>query len=324
MRLAGLPRVFDDDAHAMGTILFIEVTENPHAGMIHFDDRGDAFGGAEPEDGDFRGSRNRIAVERDNFESVARKSQAANFGGAAVEDVEEDALAGFDANGFAVAEHAAIDGEGPIADFEAVRHAFGQRRFHCGFAGLPKGFVRLARRKKILCHVAAAGEGGLEFLQSEEHFAVVTAGFVAWLDIDRSDLAGILACAKVGASAIVRVIEAESGRPRSEDDATMAVRGNIGRAFFGGAVDVNRNLLAVPVELLGSVGVVADVDGGLLAFPEAEERAGELAVVRYGGNDAFAGYFEGRGLDVDDVVGKGFVLESGGDHMRTGFERGEG
>ncbi len=85
--------VFDDDAHAVMAVVVGEVAHDPDAGVIHFDDGGDALGGAEPEDGDGGGRGHRIAVERDDLEGVAGQREAANFGGAAVEDVEEDALA---------------------------------------------------------------------------------------------------------------------------------------------------------------------------------------------------------------------------------------
>ena len=54
---------------------------------------------------------------------------------------------------------------------------------------------------------------------------------------------------------------------------------NEGSALFGGAVDIGRDELAVPMELLGSVGFVVNVDGDGLSFFEAKQRAGKLSVV---------------------------------------------
>ncbi len=65
---------------------------------------------------------------------VARQSEAANFGGAAVQNMKKNSFAVLYPNRFAVAEHASIDGERAVADFISVRHAFGERRFHRGFA----------------------------------------------------------------------------------------------------------------------------------------------------------------------------------------------
>ncbi len=101
----GMAGVFDDDAHAVMAVVVGEVAHDPDAGVLHVDDGGDAFGGAEPEDGDGGGSGHRVSVERDDFEGVAGEREAADLGGAGVDDVEEDALAGFDADGLAVAEH---------------------------------------------------------------------------------------------------------------------------------------------------------------------------------------------------------------------------
>ena len=61
----------------------------------------------------------------------------------------------------------------------------------------------------------------------------------------------------------------------------------------------------MPVELFGRVGVVVDVDGDRLAFLEAQQRAGELAVVGGGGDDAVGGELDGAGGDAEGVVGWG-------------------
>ena len=161
--------------------------------MIHFDDGGEALGGSEPEDGNADGLGERVAVHGDDGESVAGKGEAANLGGAGVEDVEEDALAGFHADGIAVAEHASVDGEGIVADFESVRQAAGEGDFHFALAGIFEFGDGLRGREKVLRHVAAAAEGGLKFFESEEDFAVVVAGMVLGLDVDRADEASVLA-----------------------------------------------------------------------------------------------------------------------------------
>src|ERR1039457_303998 len=48
LRLARLARVFDDDAHAVPAIVIGEITEHPDPGVLHLDDRRDAFGRTEP------------------------------------------------------------------------------------------------------------------------------------------------------------------------------------------------------------------------------------------------------------------------------------
>ena len=88
--------------------------------MIHFDDRRDAFGCAEPEYGHVCLRRHRIAVERHDAEDMAGESEAADFGCARIEHMEQHALALLDADGFAVTEHPAIDAEQLVADFEAL------------------------------------------------------------------------------------------------------------------------------------------------------------------------------------------------------------
>ncbi len=297
--------VFDDDAHAVMAVVVGEVAHDPDAGVVHLDDGGDAFGGAEPEDGDGGGSGDGVAVEGDDFEGVAEEREAADLGGAGVDDVEEDTLAGFDADGLAVAEHLAVDGEGGVADLVAVGHSAGERGFHGGLACVFDRFDGGGGGEEVHGHVSAAAEGWLELFEGEEDFAVVGAGVVGGLDVDGTGEAVVLTGGEVGSGADVGVIEADAGGTRSELDAACAVGGDVGGAFFGCAVYVGGNELAVPVELLGDVGVVVDVDGDGLALFEAEERAGELAVVSGGGDDAVGREFNGAGGDAEGVVGWG-------------------
>jgi len=109
----------------MMTIVVGEIAHDPHAGMIHFYDGGDALSGAEPEAGHADWLGERIAVHGDDREDVAGQRETADLSGAAVEDVEQRTLARFHADGFAVTEHAAVDGKGVVAHLVAVRIAFG-------------------------------------------------------------------------------------------------------------------------------------------------------------------------------------------------------
>src|SRR5271166_5090241 len=172
----------------------------------------------------------------------------------------------FDAYGLAVPQHAAVDGERAIANLISVRHALGQRSFHGGLTLLLKLAVASRRREEVHVHVAAAAEGGLELLEREEDFAVVAAGILLRFDVHRANLAAVLPGVEVGAGTVVAVIEAQAGGVRGETYAAFAVRGNPGRTLFSGAVHVGRDLLSMPVQLLGRVGVIEDVDGNRLAF----------------------------------------------------------
>ena len=86
--------VFDDDAHAVMAIVVGKVAEDPRAGVTHYYQGGDAFSGAEPEYWDVDWPGDRIAVHGNDFEGVPGKCERADFGGAAVEDVKQDALTG--------------------------------------------------------------------------------------------------------------------------------------------------------------------------------------------------------------------------------------
>ena len=98
------------------------------------------------------------------------------------------------------------------------------------------------------------------------------------------------------------MIEAKACGAGDEGNSSAALGWDEGCAFFGGSVGVGGKELSVPVELLGDVGLVVDVDGDALALLEAKEWAGELAVVGGGGDDAVWGEFDGRGGDGEGVV----------------------
>src|SRR5262249_42886222 len=76
-----------------------------------------------------------------------------------------------------------------------------------------------------------------------------------------------------------------------------------GRTFFGSAVNVSGNALAMPVELFGSIGIVKDFHGDRSALLKAKQRSWELPVVRGYGDKAFGSYLHDRVLDMQHVVG---------------------
>ena len=112
--------VFDDDAEAGVADEVGGRAEDPVAGVVHLDDGADALAGAEEEGFDEGGVGDGVAVEGDDLEFVAAEGDAAVLDGAGVEEVEEDALALGDADGFAGAEGLVVDGVGGGGDFEAV------------------------------------------------------------------------------------------------------------------------------------------------------------------------------------------------------------
>lgn len=52
------------------------------------------------------------------------------------------------------------------------------------------------------------------------------------------------------------------------------MRGYVGGALFGGAVDVNADVLSMPMQLLGGIGVVEDIDPGAPPLLEPQQRTG--------------------------------------------------
>ena len=67
---------------------------------------------------------------------------------------------------------------------------------------------------------------------------------------------------------IMRVIKTETRRSRLENYSAHSVRRDEGSSFFGSAIHVGGNHLAMPVQLLRSVCVVVDFDRRWLIFFE--------------------------------------------------------
>ena len=157
--------------------------------------------------------------------------------------------------------------------------------------------------EEIRGHVALGAKGGLKLLEREEDFLIICTEVLLRLDIDRANLPAVLASGPVGASDEVGVIEAESCRAGHKRNASHAVGGDVRGALFGGAVHLDRQLLAMPVQLLGGVGVVVDLYPGGLAFLEPEQRSRELPVVDGGGHHSIRRQLDRAGADAQRVVG---------------------
>src|SRR6202158_5521467 len=155
LRLGLAAGIFDDDAHAVTAIVVVEVSHDPDSGMVHLDDGGNSLGGSEPENRNANRFGERIAIHGNHGESVTGQGEAANFGGASVQHMEKDALALPHAHGLAMSQHAAVDGEGIVADLESVRSALGERGFHLALAGILQFGDWLRGREEVLGRVAA-------------------------------------------------------------------------------------------------------------------------------------------------------------------------
>ena len=93
------------------------------------------------------------------------------------------------------------------------------------------------------------------------------------LDVDRTGLSGIGAQTEIVHRHDMGVIETEARRLRHIGDAAHPVGGNVGRSLLGSAVDIGRNELAVPVQLLRRISVVIDINNDTLAFRETHHRS---------------------------------------------------
>src|SRR5579859_7157920 len=64
--------VLHNDAHAIAPVIIARIAENPHAGLVHLNNRVDALRRAKPQNGNVARSWDRIAVERHDAERVTR------------------------------------------------------------------------------------------------------------------------------------------------------------------------------------------------------------------------------------------------------------
>src|ERR1700730_18426732 len=147
---------------------------------------------------------------------MSRQRQAPNLGRAAIQNMKEHAFTLFHPHRLAVAQHATIDGEITIAHFVAVWHPLRKRGFHRGLASRFQFFESRSRGEKVLRHVTTLTEGRLELFEYEKHLPVVAARLVLGLYINWPNLTAVLPRMKIAARAIMSVIEAETGRSRSE------------------------------------------------------------------------------------------------------------
>src|SRR6202795_451764 len=101
--------------------------------------------------------------------------------------MEEDTFALLDAHGFAVAEHAPIDGEGVVADLKSVRHTLGERSLHLALAGLLERRHRFGWREEVHRHVSTTTQGWLELFQGKKDFAVIVACVLLRFNVNGAD-----------------------------------------------------------------------------------------------------------------------------------------
>src|ERR1700674_762958 len=149
-----------------------------------------------------------------------------------------------------------------------MRHPLRERSFHRGLASGFECFHSLGGRQKILSHVTALAERRFELLEYQKDFPVVAPGLMPGFYVNQPDLAAVLSCVEIGTRPIMRVIETQTRRTRSECDAPHSARCDEGRSFLRRSVDIRRNELSVPMQLFWCVRVIVHFEGHRLALFE--------------------------------------------------------
>src|SRR6516225_12477388 len=109
-------------------------------------------------------------------------------------------------------------------------------------------------------------------MRRDTDFLVIISRVLGWLDNRETKLAGEAGPAQVPTGHGVRVIPAGACRFRRKAIAPMTMGGNCRRPFFNGSVYGRWDVLAVPVDRLGDVRFVEDVECNRLPFLEPEDR----------------------------------------------------
>src|SRR6516162_11011627 len=108
-------------------------------------------------------------------------------------------------------------------------------------------------------------------MHRDTDFLVIVSRVLGWLDNRETKLAGEAGPAQVPSGHGMRVIPAGACRFRRKAIAPVPMGGNCRRPFFNGSVYRRGDVLAVPVDRLGDVRFVEDVDRHRLSFLESED-----------------------------------------------------
>ena len=164
----------------MPPVVIGEIAHHPHAGMLHFDECGDAFGGPEPEHRHVHVRWDGVAVERDDAKEVPRQGEAADLGRARIEHMEQHVFARLYTDRLTVPKHPAIDAKQLVTNLEAL--GFLLRLLVGGPPDLPQRLDG-STSEHVYRYIAPAAEGWRELLHHQKNFAVIGARVVLWFDI---------------------------------------------------------------------------------------------------------------------------------------------
>jgi hypothetical protein len=236
--------------------------------------------------------RHRVAVERDDGEAVAGKRERDVLGRTGIEQPEQHALAFADANGLAMAEHLVVEGCRFVEDLESV----------------------VGRR--TLSQILHADPRAVPMVRGEQHFLVIAAAIAGRLDNQKAVHAGIEAARQIRPGNIVTVIPARARGPRRERVALRAAPLHHRRAFLHRAVGLRGQVEAMPVHDIVDVGVVADIDADLAAFPQPQDRTGHGAVVTERVDHPARRKLEPQRRDAQRMIRRARDLRVGGSEAR--------
>jgi acyl-CoA synthetase (AMP-forming)/AMP-acid ligase II len=157
LRFALMVFIFDHDAHPHVAVLIVGRTEDPNTGTVHLNNDIRTLGDIQFQDLHARRPRNRIAVDRNDGEAVARQRERYVHTRAGIKKPEENALVGADADRLVVIGEIMVRPRVPFA-FMAGYHNMPDRTveawrnfwFHTGDAGTmdADGYVTFVDRIK--------------------------------------------------------------------------------------------------------------------------------------------------------------------------------
>src|SRR5205823_4389529 len=176
------------------------------------------------------------------------------------------ALSLFHSYRFSVTETLAIYGESLITDLPAIG----------SFLLLLSLFLLSVRLSIFLvaCLHLLGPEERLKFMSCQEYFLVELAGIVLGVDVNERELPGVRTTIQVSYRHHMRVDKPRPRRLRCQSISNMTVGWNFKALLFRSAIDSHWDDLPVPVDELGSIRIIEQLDCHGSTLAEANDPSG--------------------------------------------------
>src|SRR5262249_24949965 len=235
----------------------------------------------------------RIPIEGDHGETMPWKRERYVLGRTGIEQPKQRALAFTYADRLAVSEHPVVERSRCVEHLEAVV------------------------RRRSLADVLHAHPPRLPVMGGKQDLLVVTAGIIRRLDDEKTKKARIETEREIRPGRVVAVVPPRPGWLRGECVALRRAVLHDRGSFLHGAVGGGWDVEAMPMDDIVDVGVVADVDGDLLTFAQAQFRARDGAIIGEGIDELGGRELQTQGCDPQRMIWRASDLRIGSTQSRA-------